>query len=334
VAWRANALTAAGALGRVRGDIANALRMLEESAALARASGDDHLTAGAMIELGTITYGAYGDIEQGEALWSEALELYRRVGDRLGVDRCLHNLGEVARARGDYQQALAYYEASLPVVKELGDQIGLGTVLVNLGATTRTLGDLERAMDFYCEALQITREINWLEGQVFTLNGFAGIALDRGRPERTGRLLGAAAALAEAVGLVLDHVDQALVDQDMAAARTHLGEAGFAAAYAAGRNVPLETALTEASLEAEAGSATEGHSPSTYGLTERELEVLRLLVAGRTDREIAGALFIGLRTAQGHVANIMAKFGVTSRTAAATAAIAAGIVAASPGPST
>ena len=44
------------------------------------------------------------------------------------------------------------------------------------------------------------------------------------------------------------------------------------------------------------------------------------------------ALFIGRRTAQGHVANIMAKFGVNSRTAAATAAIAAGFVTAGPDP--
>src|SRR5918995_6585285 len=62
---------------------------------------------------------------------------------------------------------------------------------------------------------------------------------------------------------------------------------------------------------------------AAHGLTERELDVLRLVVAGRTDRGIAEALFIGHRTAQTHVANILGKLGVTSRTAAATAAIAA-----------
>ena len=73
--------------------------------------------------------------------------------------------------------------------------------------------------------------------------------------------------------------------------------------------------------------------PGQHGvLTERELEVLGLVVAGQTDREIAEALFIGHRTAQTHVANILAKLGVSSRTAAATAAIAAGIVAAPSGP--
>jgi DNA-binding NarL/FixJ family response regulator len=66
------------------------------------------------------------------------------------------------------------------------------------------------------------------------------------------------------------------------------------------------------------------------GLTPREVEVLRLLVAGRTDREIAEELFISRRTAQGHVANIFAKLGVNSRTAAATAALRAGLVADEP----
>ena len=54
--------------------------------------------------------------------------------------------------------------------------------------------------------------------------------------------------------------------------------------------------------------------------SERELQVLALIVAGRTDREIAETLFIGRRTAQGHVANILGKLGVAPRTAAVTAA--------------
>jgi DNA-binding NarL/FixJ family response regulator len=56
------------------------------------------------------------------------------------------------------------------------------------------------------------------------------------------------------------------------------------------------------------------------------VEVLRLLVAGHTDRQIADALFISHRTAQGHVAGIFNKLGVNSRTAAATAAIRDGLV--------
>jgi DNA-binding NarL/FixJ family response regulator len=60
-------------------------------------------------------------------------------------------------------------------------------------------------------------------------------------------------------------------------------------------------------------------------LTSREVEVLRLLVDGRSNQEIAAALFITPHTAIRHVANIMNKLGVDSRTAAAAWAIRQGV---------
>ena len=56
------------------------------------------------------------------------------------------------------------------------------------------------------------------------------------------------------------------------------------------------------------------------GLTARELEVLRLLAAGRSDPEIAAVLFLSPRTAQWHLANLLRKLGLRSRAAAARAA--------------
>ena len=61
------------------------------------------------------------------------------------------------------------------------------------------------------------------------------------------------------------------------------------------------------------------------GLTAREYEVLRLLAAGRTNREIATELFIAPKTASVHVSNILAKLGAASRTEAAAIAHAEGI---------
>jgi DNA-binding NarL/FixJ family response regulator len=56
------------------------------------------------------------------------------------------------------------------------------------------------------------------------------------------------------------------------------------------------------------------------GLTPRELEVLRLLVEGRSNRQIAETLFISGKTASVHVTNILAKLGVHSRLEAAATA--------------
>jgi len=67
------------------------------------------------------------------------------------------------------------------------------------------------------------------------------------------------------------------------------------------------------------------------GLSEREAEVLRLVAAGRTNREIADVLFISERTVHRHVSNIFVKLGVTSRTAAAAFAFEHELVLGDPG---
>jgi two-component system, NarL family, response regulator LiaR len=63
-----------------------------------------------------------------------------------------------------------------------------------------------------------------------------------------------------------------------------------------------------------------------YDLTEREMEVLVLLVAGLGNSEIAEKLVVGPATVKSHVSNILAKFGVASRTEAATIAVRQGLV--------
>ena len=64
-------------------------------------------------------------------------------------------------------------------------------------------------------------------------------------------------------------------------------------------------------------------------LSPREIEILRLIAAGRTNDEIAGALVLSIRTVERHVSNIYAKLGADGRTARATAtawAFQAGLV--------
>jgi DNA-binding CsgD family transcriptional regulator len=71
----------------------------------------------------------------------------------------------------------------------------------------------------------------------------------------------------------------------------------------------------------------------TAGLTPRELEVVRLVAAGRSNSQIAEALFISPKTASVHVSNILAKFGVHTRTEAAATAHRLGLDAPAVGPS-
>jgi DNA-binding NarL/FixJ family response regulator len=66
--------------------------------------------------------------------------------------------------------------------------------------------------------------------------------------------------------------------------------------------------------------------PGATTLTGRERDVLRLLVEGRSNAEIAAALFVGASTVKTHVASILAKLGVPTRAAAATHAVRHGLV--------
>jgi DNA-binding NarL/FixJ family response regulator len=67
--------------------------------------------------------------------------------------------------------------------------------------------------------------------------------------------------------------------------------------------------------------ARTGATKAAGGLTARELEVLRLVAAGKTNREIARTLVVSDHTARRHLQNIFAKLGVPSRTAAAAFAL-------------
>lgn len=94
---------------------------------------------------------------------------------------------------------------------------------------------------------------------------------------------------------------------------------------------PLLTAIRQvaerAGLEISASAAGEEEpSARRYGLTRREMEVLRLLVDGRSNRQIAGELFIGEKTAGTHVSSILGKLDVASRTEAASFAHRVGLV--------
>jgi DNA-binding CsgD family transcriptional regulator len=103
------------------------------------------------------------------------------------------------------------------------------------------------------------------------------------------------------------------------------------AATLAGEMVPLQGEITALARRAriDLAPAIPQPAPSAdvpYSLTDRELDVLRLLARGRSNAQIGAALFMSPKTASVHVTHILRKLGVTGRVQAATLAERAGIL--------
>ncbi|HET7094430.1 MAG TPA: response regulator transcription factor, partial [Thermomicrobiales bacterium] len=122
------------------------------------------------------------------------------------------------------------------------------------------------------------------------------------------RLLGAVDALAQSLGYALECPEQARYARALADARAVLGDDALDAAWAGGRTLSLADAIAEAERLVAAPAAG-----APAGLTLREIDVLRLLAAGQSNREIGERLFISPATVARHLANLYAKLDVRSR---------------------
>ena len=93
-------------------------------------------------------------------------------------------------------------------------------------------------------------------------------------------------------------------------------------------NALLDPAVTRRVIDAYVASSPAETPPDNVlsGLTARELEVLRLIAHGRSNREIAEALFVGEATAKTHVSNVLGKLGLRDRVQAVIRAYETGLV--------
>ena len=242
----------------------------------------------------------------------------------------LFHLGVIAYAQGDYLRAVARCEEAAALCDASGARLDAIDSLRYLGLVACADGDDARAAARFAEVLSRLRERASPAAIAVGLADVATFAVARRRWHEAAVLFGAALRLLEIEDASFSLPARDAYQAAMATAKAELGEAGYDAASSEGRAAPLDQALELAvAVLASAAAATDVPHDSVRAetdLTARELDVLRLLVAGRSNPEIAEALFVGVRTVEGHVAHIFAKLGVRTRTAAATAAIASGLV--------
>jgi predicted ATPase/DNA-binding CsgD family transcriptional regulator len=327
------ALYILGRLARIEGNYAGAVTFLEESLALFRELTRKDDIALVLSDFGlTVLY--LGDYERATALCEQSLALSRELGDLRGIASWLANLAIVTLARGDARRATDLCDESLAIRKALGYKGGCAHTLAILGRIALTQGLYERATVCYQESLTLRQETGEKEGIATALEGLAAVTGMQGQPVNAVRLYGAASSLRTLLGAPLTPIDRPAYQHIVAALRAQLDEPTFLHAWAVGQAMTLEEAIAEAvQVKAQAHispptAPAPVETPSIsrargnpFGLTAREIEVLRLVTQGLTTTQIAEQLTISPRTADAHLRSIYRKLEVTSRAAATRSAI-------------
>jgi predicted ATPase/DNA-binding XRE family transcriptional regulator len=259
----ARALLAGGRMAVYQGEYATAKPRLEQATALWLAAGERRMAGRTLNLLGSAAI-YQGDLQRAAICYEEALTHLKAVGDRMGIAGTLLNQADLAYYQDDLERAANLGSEALALLRELGDQEAIAISLANLGTVARRQGELTQAQALQREALALDQQRGDLRRCAEDLEVLASTAGSAQQGEHAARLLGAAMTVREALGAPQPPQERADVDQAVEVARAALGEAAWAAAFAAGRAMTLEDAIVEALDE------NEGNASGTGMLHQRE----------------------------------------------------------------
>jgi len=241
-------LTIASALSNVaniaieRNDLDRARELYVESIELSRPR-DPYFTAFTIVNLADLT-ARRGDDAEADRLFAECIDLFEQVGDEWGIAHAATRLANAARRRGDLETARRRFADALEMHRRTGDRHAEARVLSNTADVAGDLGDLVDAEALYQQSLAIRSELGDRLGIAAVLERLAGVAEDR--PERAAALLGAAAAMRDAIGAPLSAAGLARLDQFIATLHRTAGSEAVDRALADGRAAPLPRTLARA----------------------------------------------------------------------------------------
>jgi predicted ATPase/DNA-binding CsgD family transcriptional regulator len=229
-------------------------------------------------------------------------------------------------AAGDIAAGFEHIDAALAMARASGSDAITNLLLGDYAGWLMLFGqDPPRARAMALEALTLTTDHEtWLTASPLTALALA--AADEGKMEAAARYLGGMEAAWCATGMEVPPHYRERLDRAAEAARDVLGADAFAAARAAGY-ANLHGVIVCALGETDGRKVrNRTQAREDVGLSARQLEVLALVVAGRSDAQIAEELYISTRTASNHVAAIMRKLDARTRGEAAVRAVRAGLL--------
>lgn len=293
-----------------------------------------------------------GDADRGLARLALAAELAEQFGDRFSIAWVYDMRASMGRdpeqAVADFEKSLAIQggtnliparanceekvslahdtvghadiaarmrEALVARAIEAGDSYETAYLLVNAGSLAAARNEFENATMLLRQSLSLTQNLDDPIGVGQVEESLASVALGRQDYRRAATLLGTTHFVPDPAGAIAAAFPGSVSfrAEIEAEAMRMLGAQAYNSAIARGRAFTFAEGIAYA-LDAPLPHRLAPTPKATGVLTARESQVVALVGQGLTDKEIADRLVISRRTAEGHVANSLAKLGFTSRT--------------------
>jgi predicted ATPase/DNA-binding NarL/FixJ family response regulator/DNA-binding XRE family transcriptional regulator len=270
-----------------------------------------------------------GDNAAARRSFSAAMDLRIALGDRRGVAVAINNMALLELDDGDLERALELFERALAIKRELGERRSIAIGLANLADVLIRTGQWEAADRVLAEGAELASGIPQIVGTIRCNQG--NLAAHRRDWPAAAEHFRAAIAASQAAGHPHDAIE-AMIGLAKVLHRSGHSEDGLGQLRTA-EELAIRTGSNQRRTEVEAAIAeliaTRRHPAQPGGLTGRQAEVVSLLAAGMSNKEIAAALFLSSATVERHLATIYRKLGLSSRVEAARFAIASGLAPAS-----
>lgn len=300
-----------------RGDYEQAESLLQEALAVCREGRDPGMTIYILLGLSRLA-NCRGSYTEARRVAQQGLSLAQEVGYSSASLWASSLVADNALLQGDYAAAYSHNQIGLILCQEQEDQPGLVFRLSGLGSASCGLGNYREACQHFYDALRIAVDMKLESAQLDVIGAAAWLWKHREQVDR---------AVAWA-SYVLNHPNsydfiKRRLTPLVADLQITLPSEVFTAAIERGKSLDLDKTaaalLAELSqtLAAPAYVREQSIIPlRTDALTERELEVLRLIADGLSNYEIAVRLFLGVSTVKTHINRIFSKLCVKNRTQA------------------
>ncbi|MDQ3656027.1 MAG: LuxR C-terminal-related transcriptional regulator [Chloroflexota bacterium] len=295
---------------------------------LALQVGPPRMVANSQNLLGQV-YWRMGDATEGERLQRAAIDTVLQTSDPLGGALFAAQIADALIEAGDLDRAEPLLREAMPVVaRERPEALpflqgAMGYLLLQRSDLDGASEHLERSLDYHIQPPH--RLPSLLAGRLLTI---ADLAVRRNAPADAARLLVASLGLCQRIGVTVDQQSREELKRVGMMACAALGTDRLDQEVAAGRALSMPDILGLALAVTRLRSAGEVPDSETGNdlLTPRERDVLALLAEGKSNPDIAGALFISQRTVTTHLSRLYAKLDVSTRSEAIAVATRRGLV--------